>query len=251
MAKKPAPRRAEGASSPSSVILRHPPSVILAEGQNPEAPQGAPNPSSVILAEGQNPEAQPGAPGKEALRRRLLSNRAATSNDERARRDAARLKLAWPLLTDAAPGVVAIYLSAPGEPGTLALAARLRDAGVRLLVPAPGPGDAPWRQPAWTWYDAAPVDGPFGVPVSPGEQLPSHALARADVVIVPGLAGSPAGDRLGRGGGWYDRALADAPTSPRWLLLNDDEVLAALPREPHDARVNRLVTPSRVIACDW
>jgi hypothetical protein len=45
------------------------------------------------------------------------------------------------------------------------------------------------------------------------------------------------------GGGWYDRALRHRrPGTPVWALANADEVLPALPSEPHDLPVDAVVT---------
>jgi 5-formyltetrahydrofolate cyclo-ligase len=70
------------------------------------------------------------------------------------------------------------------------------------------------------------------------------------VVIMPGLAATPRGTRLGRGGGWYDRALAHAkPDAGRWLLLYDAEIVDTLPVEDHDQPVTDLVTERRWVTC--
>jgi 5-formyltetrahydrofolate cyclo-ligase len=59
------------------------------------------------------------------------------------------------------------------------------------------------------------------------------------------------GDRLGRGAGWYDRALRHASQSaPMWVLLNDDEILETIPVHPWDHRVDVIVTPKRMITCE-
>src|SRR5690606_5356930 len=79
-----------------------------------------------------------------------------------------------------------------------------------------------------------------GRPPEPsGEFLPAEALAEADVVVIPALAVDTAGNRLGQGGGWYDRALNDArDDAPLVALAFTNEVYDAtespLPREPHD-----------------
>ncbi len=67
------------------------------------------------------------------------------------------------------------------------------------------------------------------------------------MVLVPGLACSPSGDRLGRGGGSYDRALARVPVSTFvCVLLYDDEVGLAVPTEPHDRSVTAAATPGGI-----
>ena len=53
-----------------------------------------------------------------------------------------------------------------------------------------------------------------------------------------------AGNRLGRGGGSYDRALARVgPLIPVIALLYDDELLGRVPAEPHDTPVRAAVRP--------
>jgi 5-formyltetrahydrofolate cyclo-ligase len=91
-----------------------------------------------------------------------------------------------------------------------------------------------------------------GIP-SPGVKANTDQaeLADAQVIILPGLAGTSRGQRLGHGGGWYDRALANIDQAiPRWLLLNDAEVVDHLPSDPWDQGVNALVTENRWVNCD-
>jgi len=62
-------------------------------------------------------------------------------------------------------------------------------------------------------------------------------------ILVPGVGFSPSGGRLGRGRGYYDRMLADLP-GVRCGVAFDLQVISELPLEPHDARLDHLVTPS-------
>lgn len=82
------------------------------------------------------------------------------------------------------------------------------------------------------------VDGP-DLRVVPGDVHP----AELDVVIVPGLAFTVDGRRLGQGGGHYDRFLtglrADCVTIGACFT---EQVLADIPTEPHDTPVNALAT---------
>ena len=197
--------------------------------------------------------ATPDAPaGKAALRHQFESQRQARPQDARVTDDASRQQRVLALLNDTFDdhtGVtVAIYLSQPPEPETTVLARLLHETGWHVIVPSHGLGTKPWGEPAWTWY-GEPIDARPGIPVAPDWLLQAE-LDAANVIIMPGLAGTRDGVRLGRGGGWYDKALLAAyEGTPRWLLLNDDEVVDALPAEPHDARVDLIITPSGVITC--
>lgn len=136
---------------------------------------------------------------------------------------------------------VAAYVSVSSEPGTGPLLDRLREAGKRVILPLlQSDNDLDWAA-----YDGA---GSLraarrGVLEPTGRPLGLEALATADVVLVPGLAVGHDGTRLGRGGGSYDRALARVPVGTFvGVLLNSEELLAAVPREDHDRAVTAVVT---------
>ena len=92
-------------------------------------------------------------------------------------------------------------------------------------------------RPAWAPYEGPDAlrTGAYSILEPTGDPLPSEQLPEAELIVCPGLAANRQGDRLGRGGGWYDRALEHASQSaPIWLLLNDDEVLDTIPTQPWD-----------------
>ena len=79
------------------------------------------------------------------------------------------------------------------------------------------------------------VDGPH-LRVEPGDVDP----ASLDVVVVPGLAFTPDGRRLGQGGGHYDRFLRQL--RPGCLTIGAafaEQIVDDLPHEDHDERVGR------------
>lgn len=86
------------------------------------------------------------------------------------------------------------------------------------------------------------VTGAYGIR-EPGRACPDLPLAGLDLVLVPGLAFTPAGGRLGRGGGFYDRLLAATPAVRMGIGL-DEQVVAWLPLEPHDQLLDYVLTPS-------
>jgi 5-formyltetrahydrofolate cyclo-ligase len=89
------------------------------------------------------------------------------------------------------------------------------------------------------------VPGMLGIP-EPSADCPELSPEAIDWVLVPGLAFDPRGYRLGRGGGYYDRLLPKLrPDAPRWALAFDAQWVDALPVEPHDMRLDGIVSPAR------
>jgi 5-formyltetrahydrofolate cyclo-ligase len=69
-----------------------------------------------------------------------------------------------------------------------------------------------------------------------------------DWALIPGLAFDVRCERLGRGGGHYDRLMPLLrPDAPRWSLAFECQLVTELPVEPHDIRVDGVVTASRLI----
>ena len=69
--------------------------------------------------------------------------------------------------------------------------------------------------------------------------------ARIEVVIVPGAAFDLSGGRLGLGGGYYDRFLPLAVNAKKIALAYDFQLVDALPTEPHDTKINFILTLER------
>lgn len=87
------------------------------------------------------------------------------------------------------------------------------------------------------------VIGKFGVrePAAGCAEIP---LDQFDLMLVPGMAFDVSGNRLGRGRGFYDRLL-EKTSGVKCGVCLDIQLLEKIPLEPHDARVNFIVTPSR------
>ena len=146
---------------------------------------------------------------------------------------------------------MAAYASAGDEPGTAELLDALVARGATVLLPVLSATAAGPRGVAeWAVYDGREGlrSGLWGIPEPASEPLGPAAIEQAELVVMPGIAGTPAGDRLGTGGGWYDRALVGT-SCPRWMLLNDDELYESVPIDPWDLPVSAIVTPTRIVRC--
>lgn len=91
------------------------------------------------------------------------------------------------------------------------------------------------------------VPGRFGVR-EPGPDCLPVPLAALDLIVVPGLAFTKEGWRLGRGGGFYDRLLKASP-AVRCGVGRDEQLIVRLPTEPHDAQLDFVLTPSCTHRC--
>jgi 5-formyltetrahydrofolate cyclo-ligase len=180
-----------------------------------------------------------GQQAKHVLRRALLDVRRALPHDVVAAASARIVATLRTLPELAGAGTVLLYAADPDEVDLDALVERA-PTGWRVLLPrvedgevvavphAPGTpltvGHRGIREPAGT-----PVDG-----------------SAVDAVVVPGVAFSPSGERLGRGAGMYDRLLPRLERAVRVGVCLERFVRTDLPVEPHDAAVDVVVTDASV-----
>lgn len=192
---------------------------------------------------------------KRDLRRAIVQQREARSVPERESDDAARFGLLCDVVSSHAPTTVAVYLSVPPEPDTRRLIDWLAAHNIVVLLPVlttPASDDQLIGPPDWAPHAGNDRlrQGRLSIIEPDTEPVGGSGLKAAQLIICPGLAGNDHGQRLGRGGGWYDRALANADSSAVTLLpLNDDELYEQIPVDHWDRRVDVIVTPARVIDC--
>lgn len=139
------------------------------------------------------------------------------------------------------------YVSVRNEPDTRNLIHDLLDMDKHVCVPRIN-ADGQMHAHRIHSLDGLVPAGPeyFNIPVPP-DDAPIEPLP--GVTIIPGLAFTQTGQRLGMGGGHYDRYLANHPDTIPLGLCYDWQVLDALPSEQHDRSMRMLVTEQRVISC--
>ena len=144
----------------------------------------------------------------------------------------------------------ALFVSTPLEPDMSLALGLFERALLPVLLDEAG---APLGAPRWGLWEAGRALVTLGRPPAQpdGEARGAESLKKADLIVIPALAASVDGTRLGQGGGWYDRALLHrSPGVPVVAAIFDDEVVEAglIPAEPHDVPVDGIVTPTRTIA---
>ena len=146
----------------------------------------------------------------------------------------------------------ALFVPTPLEPDLSLTLGAFDRALLPILIDEAG---APYRSPRWALWEAGRALVTRGRPPAQpdGEVLGAESLTEADLIVIPALAASSDGARLGQGGGWYDRALLHrSPGVAVVSVVFDDEVLESgvIPTEAHDVPIDAIITPTRTIAAN-
>ncbi|WP_284762155.1 5-formyltetrahydrofolate cyclo-ligase [Arthrobacter sp. efr-133-R2A-63] len=192
---------------------------------------------------------------KDDIRRDHRKRRLSLTGQQRAEAGAgiARRGVSWAAdVAHGRPATFAAYLGVAAEPPTMPLLAALHAAGHRILLPV----CEPERRLSWVYWTQetafvrskyAPIDEPVG------ERFDSDVIKDATGIFLPATAVDEGGNRIGQGGGYYDRLLdkldADGNRPPTVAVVYDHEVLPAgtIPAEPFDKPVAEALTPHRIV----
>ncbi len=184
---------------------------------------------------------------KSAIRRELRSRRKALAPEERERtseiicqkliNDTALVSAVEPFDGD---GALAVYLASNEEIDLSVFIDGMLGRGVTVVSPR-------WNGET---YELAKIkslaedDLRLG-PMNIQEPAEADIVEPKDVSawIIPGLAFTKDGKRLGYGGGWYDRLLSSARRDSLKIgVAHDFQIVDDIPSEPHDIRLSRIVT---------
>ncbi|MEK7545422.1 MAG: 5-formyltetrahydrofolate cyclo-ligase [Patescibacteria group bacterium] len=84
--------------------------------------------------------------------------------------------------------------------------------------------------------------------LEPDKKSPTEKPENIDLVIVPGIAFDEQGNRIGFGGGFYDKLLKKVKC-PKVALAYDFQIMQSIPGEKHDVPMDKIITEKRVIRC--
>lgn len=180
---------------------------------------------------------------KHTLRSRFLQQRHALSDDFK---NTASWKI-WnhlrTLVAQHNPGVVAVYQPIHGEVDVLRFAEELAAAGVVVALPRCVQRGHPLVFNVWRPGEKLDFDV-LNIPCAGGDVVVPH------MVVLPLLAFTREGHRLGYGGGFYDVTLPQLPSpTVRVGVAYACQQTEGLPHEEHDQKMHYIITESEVIPC--
>ena len=181
---------------------------------------------------------------KAALRREATACRDALPAE--ARQEAAEIIVARPFPLVIAPGVVVSgFMPLGNEINPLPLMRKLAGQGARLALPVVAGRGKPLVMRAWA----------FGEPLAAGvwgirEPPPEAAEVEPDILLVPLLAFDRSGHRVGYGGGYYDRTIAQLRARKAVVAVGlafAAQEIPTVPATPRDALLDLVLTEREVI----
>jgi len=176
---------------------------------------------------------------KAEIRKRMRELKRAVSAEEKLRRSETVMRSVEQLPEFRQARVVLLYWSMADEVQTHAFVERWYREKT-LLLPCVVGDDLVLRQ--YTGPECMVAGEQFGIGEPTGEEWKD--LEKVELIVVPGVAFDRQRNRMGRGRGFYDRLLKSTPNAVKVGVAYDFQMLDAIPVEPHDVKMNRVMCES-------
>lgn len=184
---------------------------------------------------------------KSSIRKKILKKRDKISRDIKTIKDLSIKQRLFSLHEFMNAKIIFFYASFKSEVETLAMIKETLEMEKRIVLPKvrrEGRGVK--------LYEIKDINelspGHMGIPEPSSPKGYSLSLEEVDLVVIPGVAFDYSGNRLGYGGGFYDMLLADRQKKiPIIALAYEEQLIDKIPSEPHDIKIDMILTDKRVI----
>lgn len=176
---------------------------------------------------------------KRTLRNEMIKIRADMDTGSKQTMDRLLSQSLTDLIQERQPGVVHTYLPMSEEINFNPVIEKMLELGIRVAAPKTLKGGRLENLLLSSLQELE--DGVFGTRHPAGNKLYTGPY---DIIIVPGLAFDHYGNRLGYGGGYYDRFLPTHPEAYKVALCYDFQLINGLPLEPHDIQLDAILFAS-------
>lgn len=184
---------------------------------------------------------------KETLRREMLEKRDSLSPEIKAKKDAAIRQRIFTLPEFIEAKALLLYASFRSEVDTRKILEGPLPEGKRIMFPKV---DKENRRLVLYEITGLPelFPGFMGIPEPLVTEGRMRGVDAADLVILPGVAFDPGGNRLGYGAGYYDILLSERTKKmPLVALAYEEQIVDCIPAEKHDVRIDMIITDQRLI----
>lgn len=193
---------------------------------------------------------------KRKLRKHFLKKRDAIHPEQKRLKEAAIEKRLFALKEFKKAKSILLYVSFRSEVNTINCLEDVITLGKRLILPK-----VDSRHRVLRLFEVKNISelspGYMGIPEPEIRENREVNLSSIDLVIIPGTGFDTKGNRLGYGGGYYDRLLSYESKQLAKIkkhimtiaLAFEEQIGEKIPAEPHDIKVDMIVTDKRVIYC--
>jgi 5-formyltetrahydrofolate cyclo-ligase len=193
---------------------------------------------------------------KKRLREKLLKRRDTIPQEKKVLKESSIEKRLFELDVFRKAESILMYVSFRSEVDTRGYLQDIIASGKKLVLPVVNS-----RQKVLKLYEIKDmselVPGYMGIPEPEIRENRRVTLNEIEVVIIPGSGFDRKGNRLGYGGGYYDRLLSYESKQlakvehhiPTVALAFEEQISTDIPAEPHDIKVDMIVTDERIIDC--
>ncbi|MGB5231977.1 MAG: 5-formyltetrahydrofolate cyclo-ligase [Desulfoprunum sp.] len=149
------------------------------------------------------------------------------------------------------PATFFLFVNFRSEVETLELIGQLLESGKTVTVPLVSVNEKSMTAVRLIDPDKDLVPGYYGILEPRKDLLKTRTIDHKtiDIVVLPGSVFDERGGRLGYGGGFYDRFIANEvlPSALRIALAFELQVQSEIPQQPHDQPADFIITEQRVI----
>lgn len=186
---------------------------------------------------------------KNELRAELLRKRDSIPSSKRFQKETAIKKNLFGLDVFKNAKSILMYVSFRSEVDTITHLDDILELGKKLVVPL-----VDSKQKSLTLYeirsDSELEPGYMGIPEPRVGEERIVTLKDIDLVVIPGTGFDTEGNRLGYGGGYYDRLLSKSEKHvPIVALSFEEQMTDKIPAESHDIKMDIIITAERIMHC--
>ena len=185
---------------------------------------------------------------KDALRHEIKERLAQMSREDRIAKSKQICRQIIETDTFQKASVVMMFLSLPHEVDTTPMILHAWQQGKTVAVPK-----VSWEQRHMIPVELTSLETGLKTEKM-GIRTPANSVPvpfdEIDLVITPGLGFDRSGNRLGRGGAFYDNFFANHKiTAARWGIAYSEQLYDEIPHDENDARIDAVVTEDEIIIC--